>query len=103
MKEDIVNTGIIHPGCAQNRLLKFQGDNPAIKLKQGDLIMMGFPVNPDKPDDDDKEWMWLQVEVFCNEHRKGGGVLANDPLLSPFKIGDVFTFEYHEICKIEKE
>jgi len=102
MKKGNSNIGLVHEGCAADRLIKFQVENPVINLKPGNCVKMGFPVEPGEPHGI-LEWMWLEVNKANNTRQKGRGRLVNYPTISPYKMEDVFEFEYDEICEITEK
>lgn len=102
MSEQKGNVGLIHGHCAEERDRKFQEENPNLKLETGNCVKLPFPIEPDNPETN-YEYMWLVVGQADNENKQGIGGLISLPMFAPLYVGDVFEFEYKEVCEFAEK
>ena len=95
--ESFKNIGSIHESCAEEKLKKFQSENPNLTLKNGQYAKVRFENELHTP-----EWMWVEITNHNNESRTFSGTLANDPIvITHIAFGSkVNDLSYDRICEI---
>lgn len=102
MSADKPNVGLIHSHCSIERHKIFQELNPNLVLKPENCVKLEFPIEPDKLETR-FENMWVVVEQADNEKKEARGWLLSMPLFAPYNVGDIFEFEYKEICEFAEK
>ncbi len=94
----MLNVGIIHKECSEERLQKWQDENQETVVEPGDYVKIGFT------DGKESEWMWVEITEAVSQDKFKGN-LSNDPILfiDSLKYGDEFEFERKEISQLIKK
>lgn len=83
------NIAFIHDCCAHQRRVKWQADNVTTVILAGDFVRIALS------EGDEIEHIWVQVTNTLGDCM--AGTLANIPVHSKLKYGDVVNFQRHDI------